>query len=218
MSPEELGKDPAVREELAFLRIAAGEWTLSGDDRRRSIWTRCRCAGTTKAGVQCKRDATWRDHCWMHLPEDHKREYEQYKEKSDLYWSVLLMAPLEVACWSWPVPERTYIPNVGDEPEDRARAAMKVWHAGRCAICGEDGHVLIEDHDHNTGMTRGFLCRSCNTREGVSRGWVWRAYREFHPAHILSMRIRYIERSGLAAESINTEPDRREDNPMRGVL
>jgi len=54
-------------------------------------------------------------------------------------------------CWSWdPMPEG------GDWWE---------WHPSMCAVCGSRGNLVI-DHDHATGLIRGRLCRSCNTREG----------------------------------------------------
>ena len=36
-----------------------------------------------------------------------------------------------------------------------------------CGMCGRDRGRLIEDHDHDTGLIRGLLCRSCNTLEGA---------------------------------------------------
>lgn len=39
---------------------------------------------------------------------------------------------------------------------------------GRCGMCGEVDQ-MVEDHDHNTGLIRGLLCRSCNTLEGQHR-------------------------------------------------
>lgn len=38
-----------------------------------------------------------------------------------------------------------------------------------CEICGataEDGATIVLDHDHDTGMVRGILCQSCNSKLG----------------------------------------------------
>jgi len=39
------------------------------------------------------------------------------------------------------------------------------WQSGRCALC-DDRDELVLDHCHVEHLTRGFLCRSCNVREG----------------------------------------------------
>lgn len=45
------------------------------------------------------------------------------------------------------------------------RARLWEQQKGMCAVCQErPGQVL--DHDHDTGMARGLLCRSCNVQEG----------------------------------------------------
>jgi len=118
------------------------------------------------------------------------------------------MAP---ACWSWPVPK-----NVADwqptpdpalavlvaaglklpqgTPEDRCRALLDWWQQGRCAICGRPDPYLVDDHDHATGLTRGYLCTSCNTREGMTKGDTegpFARYRDRPPVVILGIRIRY---------------------------
>lgn len=46
-------------------------------------------------------------------------------------------------------------------------SSLHAWHDGRCGLCGFISG-LVMDHDHRTGLERGLLCRSCNTREGVS--------------------------------------------------
>lgn len=122
------------------------------------------------------------------------------------------------ACWSWPVPDLTAwepkVPPVGagdyavsaetaailravdSSPEGRARALLHEWQAGRCAVCETTRLELVTDHDHGTGLVRGLLCRSCNTREGVSYSprdgrTVFTAYRERPPAAVLGISLRY---------------------------
>ncbi|MFE0887934.1 endonuclease domain-containing protein [Streptomyces rochei] len=77
---------------------------------------------------------------------------------------------------------------VGDDAGTLAR-----WQDGRCAICGKV-RDLVCDHDHATGLVRGWLCRSCNTREGTHRepDTIFSRYRERHPAAILGLTVRYL--------------------------
>lgn len=65
------------------------------------------------------------------------------------------------ACWSWDPPLL---------PQPNRRGRLEAWQDGRCAICGATGGVLFDDHDHDTGDTRGYLCPSCNGLEGISPG------------------------------------------------
>lgn len=44
---------------------------------------------------------------------------------------------------------------------------LREWQENRCALCGFRDTVVL-DHCHDTGMVRGWLCRSCNTTEGLS--------------------------------------------------
>lgn len=64
------------------------------------------------------------------------------------------------------------------------------WQAGRCAICGYPG-AEVEDHCHRTGLFRGYLCRGCNTQEGVSGADPFRLYRERPPAVIVGYSYQY---------------------------
>jgi hypothetical protein len=65
---------------------------------------------------------------------------------------------------------------------------MDNWQAGRRAACGRMG-ADVEDHDHATGLVRGWLCRGCNISEGMNRysGRLWREYRERNPASICGL-------------------------------
>ncbi|MEU7736587.1 endonuclease domain-containing protein [Streptomyces griseus] len=78
---------------------------------------------------------------------------------------------------------------VGGEFEDLAR-----WQDGRCAVCGKVSD-LVCDHDHGTGLVRGWLCRSCNTLEGTNLepDTIFARYRERHPAEILGLSVRYLD-------------------------
>ncbi|MDT0270597.1 endonuclease domain-containing protein [Streptomyces sp. DSM 44915] len=121
------------------------------------------------------------------------------------------------ACWAWGTEVPTedtarhkllaHADRIGCTPEqaeilwslERAAGALDGesvlinWQAGRCAVCG---HVrdLVCDHDHATGLVRGWLCRSCNTTEGTNQNpdTIFARYRERHPAAILGVTIRYL--------------------------
>ncbi len=46
---------------------------------------------------------------------------------------------------------------------DRERAEHVAQHGPACQICGNVPHRgLDQDHDHKTGLTRGWLCHKCN--------------------------------------------------------
>lgn len=81
--------------------------------------------------------------------------------------------PSEPAFLAWPLPSET--------PPDWCDDILHWWHDGRCGLCGNDRRPLVEDHDHGTGLVRGWLCRPCNSREGwavageVPRIDVWRS-------------------------------------------
>lgn len=91
------------------------------------------------------------------------------------------------ACWTWPPPHADLIARVGLEAD-----LLRHWQDGRCAACGILSDRLVEDHDHRTGFIRGYLCRSCNTREGKGGGALLALYRERNPATILGVEEVYI--------------------------
>ena len=69
---------------------------------------------------------------------------------------------------------------------------MRKWQDGRCAGCGLPDSSLVEDHSHKTGLIRGYLCRSCNTLEGVSDNARWIRWRAgMNPATILGAKEIY---------------------------
>lgn len=88
------------------------------------------------------------------------------------------------ACWSWPRP------YPGDLEE---HSALEVWQDGRCAVCSwrPPAGGLVDDHDHDSGLRRGWLCRGCNTGEGVSRERVFALYRWRNPATIIGLELLY---------------------------
>jgi hypothetical protein len=67
---------------------------------------------------------------------------------------------------------------------------LLTWQADRCAICGELGGD-VEDHCHRSGLFRGWLCHSCNIREGLWDTTTFRLYRERPPAVILGYTYQY---------------------------
>lgn len=94
------------------------------------------------------------------------------------------------ACMSWPLP-------LTDDAADEFQ--MQRWQAGRCAMCDKTGSPLVLDHDHDTGLIRGYLCRSCNTQEGFGRHLPrfirWR--NGWNPARLMGIEEQYILLNGL---------------------
>ena len=122
--------------------------------------------------------------------------------------------PVEPACWSWPLPQRL--------PNGRFGIGLSEWHDGRCAMCDLGGGGNVCDHDHETGLIRGYLCPSCNVREGMdfgrSRGWA--NYRLRPPAVILGVELVYV--SPVTGPAVPQPPptlaELWKDHPFRGVL
>ncbi len=83
----------------------------------------------------------------------------------------------EIACTSWEV----------DGYE-----VLRHWQGGRCAMCGLRDR-LVMDHDHTTGLIRGWLCRSCNGLEATSGHPKWDEWRGgANPAAMLGVTEEYV--------------------------
>jgi len=93
----------------------------------------------------------------------------------------------EPACWGWILPPE----NTLD-----ARNLLRSWNYGVCAICSATNRYarIVEDHDHDTSLIRGYLCSSCNTSERETADWV--GYRQRNPAAILGVRVRFRDKGG----------------------
>jgi Recombination endonuclease VII len=48
------------------------------------------------------------------------------------------------------------------------RAALLAIQGDACAVCGM-ARPSCADHDHDTGLLRGMLCKPCNLMEGMTR-------------------------------------------------
>lgn len=152
----------------------------------------CRCSATTKTGRPCKADASrWPrgiggdpQLCGRHLPVELREIRDAGFAEQERRHAKRLDARVP-ACWSW----GAAAPEAEGDDQD-LRRAFQEWHAGRCAACGFPEARLIVDHDHDTAMIRGLLCRSCNGREPHDDG-LFRRYRERPPARILGIHLRY---------------------------
>lgn len=207
-----------------------------------------RCTNVNRKGDRCRLQRTgWGSpdrgwpldpkRCTRHLTEDEKATRDQHGLLDfAAEWGGWGILPAEPACWSWPVLDeaRAMLQRWRDEdPATIGRVAhatlfgdaIRLHHQGRCAICGRPGNE-VEDHDHTTGLVRGWLDRGCNTSEGMNRdpGSVYGMYRRKHPYLILGIEVPY---SGFgwengkpigAEEWPPPEHDRWRDNAMRGVL
>lgn len=148
------------------------------------------CGRPTRSGRPC-RQVVYAPACSTHLTDDERAQQAAAQP-----------APRPVedpACWAWPLPER--------EPTEDPADLLHAWQDGRCANCGSDRRRLVEDHDHTTGLVRGYLCRSCNVREGVSTEDERIArYRARNPASILGVSVLYIDPFGKDAVARQPAP------------
>lgn len=177
---------------------------------------RGRCGRPTKKGTPCTKqrhswltdtfEVQYADGCWRHMSPQYRASAEIRKRQQEEAWEAYLGA--EPVCWSWAVPadvsclypgqdadcslSENAVAMIMRDLEARDSATMRKWQDGRCAICGRRRN-LVEDHDHATGLVRGYLCGGCNTQEGIYRSedTLFGRYRQRHPASMLDLRIRY---------------------------
>jgi hypothetical protein len=94
------------------------------------------------------------------------------------------------ACWRWPLPDPECIRRLS---QDDRWDFMDTWQKGRCAVCGRKTHRTVTDHDHSTGLVRGFLCYSCNTYESHGGQLAFDRYRHVNPASVCGVEFLYAE-------------------------
>jgi Recombination endonuclease VII len=89
------------------------------------------------------------------------------------------------ACLTWPV-------HAADRPGSALShadllATLWTWQAGRCAICSIPATDL--DHDHDSGLVRGWLCGLCNKRGQHASHYAgaWADYERHNPAALLGI-------------------------------
>lgn len=169
--------------------------------------------------------------CVRHLTPPQRLEYDkalrEREARREAAWEWFMNS--SPACWSWTIPDDLeawmptidaddlLIPEVAEAlaavyatPEGRGNQLLHFWQAGRCALCGNGRRDLVQDHDHETGLMRGLLCGSCNSREGIytSDEGPFGRYRKRHPASILGLSIRYWD--PIAKEYALPQPRRTE--------
>lgn len=181
--------------------------------------------------------------CLRHMTDEEREEALRLDQEFMERWGLGPRRPLtdeeidaiEPACWRWPLPDdlellaaqHPFHGKGGDwcDEEIHSRSALRAWHEGRCAFCNTlAAESLVEDHDHDTGLVRGFLCRRCNSREGFTTyetAGPFAKYRERTPSIILGLQRLYRHPlTGQLARPARPAPEGDgwgKDNPLYGI-
>ena len=168
------------------------------------------CTATTVSGRPCKAQASqWPrgvegnpQLCGRHLPAElreirdagftelERRRIERLDARDPVCWSWAPEIPLDRIADEYGWSADHFMPRFQEQDEQALRIALDAWHDHLCSVCGFRDLRLVTDHDHDTGLIRGLLCRSCNGREPHDDG-LFRKYRERPPAQILGISLRY---------------------------
>lgn len=125
--------------------------------------------------------STWRGPaCFWHLTEAERSERDVAAARGQAE---------HLAAWNYDPSYLSYPVPDSSQRSKWPEVAIAQWQRHLCAICSMRGG-LVGDHDHMTGLLRGYLCTPCNIREG--KGWDSRAfkrYRERPPAAVLGIEL-----------------------------
>ncbi|MEV0830935.1 MULTISPECIES: endonuclease domain-containing protein [Streptosporangiaceae] len=146
------------------------------------------CGRPTLAQQPCRQKPQFGPACRYHLTAEEREQLDHdiqaYQDRiAEIESRIYDTIP---ACWEWPLPEG----EVGTDSYAQHERLIS-WQNYRCAICGGQTYDMVMDHDHVTNLVRGYLCRSCNTREGFGGGPIFDRYRDRHPTVILGVKINH---------------------------
>lgn len=116
----------------------------------------------------CERKRAWRaanpDKARAHNASSPRRRETWRLFARALYATASGRLRRRMQAWRWA--------GVNTESVPTCCAAERVFVGGKCDICGCWSEPCWMDHDHATGLFRGWLCRACNTLLGQARDQV----------------------------------------------